>query len=78
MRITRRQLAQAGSWIVARGLLIPSGSAGLAANPQATSHGPQASQPSQSAADDLRKSAAAVRKLSVPADTEPAFSFRPQ
>jgi hypothetical protein len=72
MKLTRRELAQTGSWLVARGLLIPSGLAGIAAAE------PQASPPPQSAAEELHKNVAAVRKLSVPAATEPAFSFRAQ
>ena len=72
MRLTRRELAQTGSWLVARGLLIPSGLAGVAAAE------PQASTPAQTAAEDLHRNVAAVRKLAVPAATEPAFSFRAQ
>jgi hypothetical protein len=62
MRLTRRELA---------GLVAaaPVAARRLAAEPQA-------SPAPQSVAEDLRKNVAAVRKLAVPAATEPAFSFR--
>jgi len=62
MRVTRRQLA---------GLVA----AAAAAKPQ-TAAAPDS--PAPSAAEDLRQNAAVVRKLAVPARTEPAFSFRAQ
>jgi len=64
MRLTRRELA---------GLVAaaPVAARRLAAEPQA----PPAP---QSAAENLRQNVAAVRKLAVPAATEPAFSFRAQ
>ena len=68
MRITRRQLA---------GL--------VAALPAAAQRPSRSSQPQptggpgqslQALAPDLRKSAGAVRQLAIPAETEPALSFR--
>jgi len=65
MRLTRRELAA----LVAA---TPMAARRLAAAE------PQASPPPQSAAQNLHKNVAAVRKLAVPAATEPAFSFRAQ
>jgi hypothetical protein len=66
MRMTRRELA---------GLVA---AAPAAARRLATPAHESPAPPAQSAAEDLRKNAAAVRKLAVPAQTEPAFSFRAQ
>jgi len=71
MRLTRRELAGlvAAAPLAARRL--------ARAKPQAAAPD-SAAPPAQSAAEDLHKSVAAVRKLAVPAATEPAFSFRVQ
>jgi hypothetical protein len=72
MRLTRRELAGlvAAAPMAARRL--------APAKPQATAAPDPAASPAQSAAEDLHKNVAAVRKLAVPAATEPAFSFRAQ
>ena len=72
MRLTRRELAGlvAAAPMAARRL--------APANPQAAAAPDSAASPAQSAAQDLRQNVAAVRKLAVPAATEPAFSFRAQ
>ncbi len=70
MRLTRRELAGlvAAAPMAAR-RLAPS-------RPQATTAPDSAASPAQSAAEDLRRNVAAVRKLALPAATEPAFAFR--
>jgi len=72
MRLTRRELAGlvAAAPMAARRL--------AQAKPQAAPAPDSAPPAPQSAAEDLHKNVAAVRKLAVPAATEPAFSFRPQ
>jgi hypothetical protein len=65
MRLTRRELAG----MVAVG----------AAAAQAPGNAPESpAQLAQSALADVRKTAAEIRKLKVPIDTEPAFSFKAQ
>lgn len=83
MRITRRQLAGLVAAVpaAARGLAADPAAGrrrAAAATPQAAAGPDFAAQPATSAADDLRKNAATIRKLAVPAQTEPAFSFRAQ
>ena len=70
MRLTRRELAGlvAVAPMAARRLAPVTPQAAIAPDPAAS--------PAQAAAQDLHKNVAAVRKLSVPAATEPAFSFR--
>ena len=71
MRITRRQLA---------GLVAALPAAAARRTPDGQQAAPSASpaQSAQSAAEDLRQNIAAIRKLAIPAETEPAFSFRVQ
>jgi hypothetical protein len=74
MTITRRRLAGllAGTPVVLRqsaGAPPPQTSRGAADSP---------GQLSQAGAASLRKSTATIRKLDIPAATEPAFSFRAQ
>jgi hypothetical protein len=73
MRMTRRQLAGlvAAAPAAARQLAA-------AAKPQTAAAPDSQGQPAPSAAEALRRNAAVVRKLAVPAETEPAFSFRAQ
>ncbi len=68
MRLTRRELAA---------LMAAAPAAVRTPEPQQPA-APAAAETAQSAADDLRKSVAAIRKLSVATEYEPAFSFRPQ
>jgi hypothetical protein len=69
MRITRRQLGG----LLAAAPAAARRSVRVAGQPQASG---APGQSPQAAADDLRKSAGAVRRLAIPAETEPAFSFR--
>jgi len=71
MRLTRRELAGlvAAAPMAARRL--------AQAKPQAAP-APDSAPPAPQSAAELHKNVAAVRKLAVPAATEPAFSFRPQ
>ncbi len=67
MKITRRQLAGLVAAVPAMAAKRPVAAASESQSP-----------PAPARADGLSHATAAVRKLAVPAQTEPAFSFRVQ
>ncbi|MGD0199117.1 MAG: hypothetical protein ABSD27_00045 [Bryobacteraceae bacterium] len=66
MKLTRRELAAA----------LAGGAAALAQAPGNAPETPDSL--AQAAAEEVRKQAAAVAKVSIPIQTEPAFAFRAQ
>ncbi len=69
MKLTRRELAG----------VVAGGSAVARAAVQASSAASETpAQLAQSALEEARKTAAEIRKIKLPIDTEPAFAFRTQ